>query len=294
MVHSITIFLSNLPNFFVIGAAKAGTTALYRYLSEHPQVSMSTPKEPHFFAPGAGPAHRRVSDRRSYEALFSASAIARGEASTSYSMYPRWSDVALRIHELVPRGRLIYLVRDPVERLQSWFANTEVPGRRASDFDRWLGDPYDARNERIASSRYMTQIREYLRRFAPEQLLVIDHDDLWHDRHGTLQEVFGFLGVDAHFWVEALESAHNTSGMQRRLSASGARIYQSRPLAHAVQVIPRRARPAARRASDAVFRRTIGPPHVGDDTREMLTELLREEMAQLRSFTGKAFPRWSM
>src|SRR5262245_61062132 len=92
--------LGALPNFFVIGAAKAGTTALHEYLAQHPQVSVSTPKEPHFFAPGAGPSYRRVTDRAVYEMLFSAEAPARGEASTSYSMYPLWAGVPTRIRAL--------------------------------------------------------------------------------------------------------------------------------------------------------------------------------------------------
>ena len=283
-----------LPNFLVIGAAKAGTTALYRYLSEHPQVSMSPTKEPHFFAPGAGPSHRRVTDRTVYEGLFSANASARGEASTSYSMFPRWSGVPARIRALVPEAQFIYLVRDPVQRLQSLYSQTEVPGRSAADFERWLGDLHDPMNWRVASSRYMTQIREYMKEFPAERLLVVAHDDLWHDRRGTLREVFGFLGVDADFWDDAFQATHNKSELQRRLSVRGARLYASKPFGVAAHALPRPARAVARRGSDAVLKRTTGPPEVGDSVREQLAQLLGREIEQLRSFTGKSFARWSM
>lgn len=286
--------LGGLPNFFLIGAAKAGTTALHRYLSGHPEVSMSEPKEPHFFAPGAGPPHRRVTDRAAYEELFSPSAPARGEASTSYSMHPRWPGVPARIRALVPDARFVYLVRDPVERLQAWFSQLQVPGGSAADFESWIGDLHDPMNWKVATGRYMNQIREYTNEFPADRILVVDHDDLLHDRRSALREVFGFLGVDVGFWDDAFEAIHNASSTQRRLSVHGARLYSSRAFALGARALPRRARGAARRGSDAVFRRTTGPPEVGAEIRGRLTELLGPEVEQLRSFTGKSFARWSL
>ena len=81
-----------LPTFFVIGAARAGTTSMHYYLSLHPQIQMSATKEPHYFAgppgeiPYGGP---RVDSLDDYRKLFDPSAPVRGEASPSYAAYPR-------------------------------------------------------------------------------------------------------------------------------------------------------------------------------------------------------------
>src|SRR5262249_23468866 len=155
---------------------------------------------------------------------------------------------------LVPEARFVYVVRDPVQRLQSLYSQLEVPGRGAAEFDGWLGDLHDPTNWKIAASRYMTQIREYTKEFAPQPLLVVDHDDRWHDRRGALREVFGFLGVDAEFWDDSYQATHNGTRMDRRLSVRGARLYTSKPLRVAAHVLPQRTRTAARRGSDAVFR----------------------------------------
>src|SRR5437016_1007207 len=106
-----------MPSFIVIGAQKAGTTSLDSYLRTHPQVAMSSVKETNFFveerAWGKG--------RRWYEGLFDAAgtATAVGEASPTYSMFPLFAGVPERMARLLPEARLIYLVRDPIERIRS-------------------------------------------------------------------------------------------------------------------------------------------------------------------------------
>ena len=105
-----------LPNFFIVGAAKSGTTSLYHYLGQHPQVFMSPVKEPNFFShgmsrrcPGA-PDEVVISDCGEYRDLFAGvqNECAIGEASTSYLPNP---DAALRIRERVPGARIIAMLR---------------------------------------------------------------------------------------------------------------------------------------------------------------------------------------
>src|SRR5215211_9390855 len=109
---------SRLPNFLVIGAMKAGTTSLYHYLRHHPQVFMPEIKELNFFNPLRN--WRRGVEW--YEEQFEGipdSVVAIGEASTSYTKFPWIREVPARITSVLGEIRLIYVVRDPIERMQS-------------------------------------------------------------------------------------------------------------------------------------------------------------------------------
>src|SRR5688572_24468381 len=108
-----------LPNFFIIGAMKAGTTSLWQYLRRHPEIFMSKLKEPGYFTEEL----RWDQGIEWYRSLFddAGSARAVGEASTSYTKWPRFAGIPARMHALVPEARLIYLVRDPGDRIRSHY-----------------------------------------------------------------------------------------------------------------------------------------------------------------------------
>ena len=111
---------TEMPNLFIIGAAKCGTTSLHCYLDLHPEISMSRIKEPRFFACPEGPREERaITDRNRYLALFEAGKKIRGEASPAYSQHPAVSGVPGRIAMESPDAKFIYLVRDPIERIES-------------------------------------------------------------------------------------------------------------------------------------------------------------------------------
>src|SRR5919106_4193832 len=98
-----------LPTFVIIGAQKCGTTALHSYLSRHPEVSMSRPKELDFFVEGAN--WEKGVDW--YRSRFDGAAKARGESSPNYTAHPMLAGVPERMAELVPDAKLIFMVRDP-------------------------------------------------------------------------------------------------------------------------------------------------------------------------------------
>jgi hypothetical protein len=106
-----------LPEFMIIGAAKAGTTALNEYLSQHPQIFMCPLKEPQFFSTDV------IYERGLawYEGLFADAKSGQicGEASTSYTFFPSTPLTPQRIHQAIPNVKLIYLIREPVSRIQS-------------------------------------------------------------------------------------------------------------------------------------------------------------------------------
>src|SRR4051794_21023487 len=106
---------SLLPNFFIIGAGKAGTTSLHAYLKLNPAIHMSKVKEPNFFTapdPARPHANGQMTDPEQYRAMFVTDKPLRGESSTSYTLHPLRPGVPERIHALVPDARFVYLVRD--------------------------------------------------------------------------------------------------------------------------------------------------------------------------------------
>src|SRR5687768_751449 len=113
-----------LPTFVIIGAMKCGTTSLHYYLAEHPDVCMSEVKETNFFVAELNYARGLPW----YESLFPRRAAACGEASPVYAATWRFAGIPERMHAVLPRARLIYIVRDPVERMVSQYKHTFARG----------------------------------------------------------------------------------------------------------------------------------------------------------------------
>lgn len=207
-----------LPTFFVIGAARAGTTSLHYYLSLHPQIQMSATKEPHYFAgpPGAlpygGPRVDRLDD---YRTLFDPGAQVRGEASPSYAAYPRRQGVPARIKELVPDARLIYLVRDPVDRTVSHYLHAVAVDGERRELAEAVSD-FDAANLYLCASRYASQLEQYLPHFAADRILIVEQNDLRHARNDTMRKIFAFLEVDSSFESPGFATEYRGSDAGRR------------------------------------------------------------------------------
>lgn len=286
----------SLPNFFVIGAAKAGTTSLHHYLGQHPQIQMSANKEPRFFA---GPENGipyppdRVSSLAEYELLFDPAFEVRGEASTDYAAHPRREGAPQRIRDLVPAAKFVYLVRDPIARSISHFQmGVALMGERRS-LSKALGDLSDLRSPYIASSLYASQLELYLRHFPQERFLVIDQADLLADRRSTLQRVFAFLAVDEGAALPDLD--------EELLSSAEWRTYSPRYLTAvdrfvvpATQWIPRGMRRTLRRSVERILWPPLERPSIGDELRARLEELYSPEANRLRALTGNEYASWSV
>jgi hypothetical protein len=217
-----------LPNFLVIGAAKSGTTSLYHYLGQHPEVFMSPVKEPRFLAlengvhAFAGPNDDYVLRDscltfESYAALFEGARDeqAVGEASTIYLDSGSAPD---NIQRRLPDVRLIAILRDPAERAYSAFLNQVRLGTEPEvDFARALAlEP-----ERCAAGWfhfwryrergfYYRHLVRYYQRFAADRIHVCLYEDLQRDPRSLLSDLFRFLGVNPSF-TPAMQHHHNTS-----------------------------------------------------------------------------------
>jgi hypothetical protein len=287
-----------LPTFLIIGAMKCGTTSLHYYLRLHPEIQIPTLKELNFFSgpPDRFPyptGARRITDLAEYESMFDAAFPARGEASPNYTVSPRREGVPEKIKELVPDARLIYLVRDPIDRtvgqyqLQVATANERRSLRDAIEAE--LSDPCSLY---VCPTFYARQLEQYLEHFASDRILVIDQAALLHDRRATLREVFSFVGVDDTFDSERFSEKLNTSEAHRTYSrfVVMSRFARGTPLLH----LPRGLRVFVRRGVERLVTRPLPPPVLDADLRERLRELYADDVMRLRQMTGKTFPTWSV
>jgi len=289
------------PDLLVIGAQKAGTTSLHRYLGQHPRILMSRVKEPGFLswpdeAECIGPPGEPVAaqDLETWETLFEGVEDMRadgrpcavGESTTAY-LYA--NGAAARAHEFVPDARIVALLRQPAERAFSNWMHARREGREPiSDFRSALG----AEEGRIGSgwgpmwhyarkSRYARQLRRWSKHFA-DRMLVLTTDELDRDSVATCQRVFGFLGLDPSFAPDC-EARYNAGGaprgikieskLQRALIAFGARI------------------PAGYRRTvrDALFPRVVLDP---EERRELTGRFFADDIAHTSEMIGQDLRHW--
>ncbi|MBV9293198.1 MAG: sulfotransferase domain-containing protein [Frankiales bacterium] len=276
-----------LPNFFILGAQKAGTTALHTYLSGHPEVFLPAWKEPDFFI------EARTWQRGLgwYEELFAGAgdAPARGEASTSYTMFPFFTGVPDRLFGVVRKPRLIYLMREPIARMRSAYQHGLARGVERRPIEDAL--LHEARY--LIPSCYAFQLEQWLPRVPRDRVLLLTAEALRHDRAATLRRVLEFLGVDPAWRPADLDQEHHVSDIKRAPRAS----WQSyRTVAARVPgAVPGRLRSAEARGS-RLLTRPIEPGEVvvSDDLRERLAALLRPDLVRLRGYLGTDFDCWGL
>lgn len=274
---------------------KGGTTSLYHYLRAHPQIYMPPFKAPEFFA-GEPRGRRDIDWYRRQFAGAEPGVVAIGEASNVYTKYPRYPGVPQRIAEHVAHVRLIYAVRDPIERIRSHYQTRVAEGTERDPFDvAVLGNPIY-----LDYSRYSLQIEQYMNFFPREQLLVITSENLRSARTSTVRSVYEFLGVDAAFVPEELDRDFYLT--HERASRS--------PLPVSIKKGLKKHFPETKRFKELesnvvrglnrLRRRSEHGPApaksfvIPDKTRAELVALLENDVRHLRSFLGSDFDGWGI
>ncbi len=289
-----------LPNFIVIGAAKAGTTALYWYLAEHPAVFMSPVKETNFFAYGLNgtgkllygdPMMHRfpIKSLAEYEQLFAGAgeASAVGEASPIYLECPQ---AAGRIQAVLPRALLICALRHPVERAYSDYQMyLRSRGRRLEPALDLAADAVWARPDShwMQIGRYYSQLKRYFDAFPRDQIRIFLFEDLRQDPLGVVQDLYRFLDVDPSF-VPDFDTPHNVGGMpSSRLLEN---LLTSRGIRSVVApLVPVRAANWVRRLRTRNMRQA--PPLPGS-LRLELTRHFRTDIARTAELIGRSLDHW--
>lgn len=289
-----------LPNFLIIGAGRCGTTSLYRYLEQHPDVYVSPIKEARYFSyEGDETSSFHVRDQTAYEALFSGvtTETAVGEASPDY-LYN--SNSPQRICDAIPNARLISVFRDLADRAYSHYLILVRDGVvRGLSFEEILesgGPDHEGEPLReciLRSGRYYTHLSRYLELFPRDHIGIFFYEDLMSDGEGLMRRVYEFVGVDPTFSAAA-SFRHNSSAVPRipALHWSIERLVKAE---NSAKVIAKHVLPAStRRKLYENFRKmSMRPPdRLAKSTRERLISIYADEIAGLEKLTGRDLSAW--
>lgn len=225
-----------LPDFIIIGAQKAGTTSLYHYLSQHPEIVLSARKELHYFD------HSYQKGEYWYRGQFpsvrrnkAVKQIITGEATPNYIFHLRCPS---RIRETVPDIKLIAVLRNPVDRAISHYSHVrryaaeplsmmeaflQEQNRLAPEIERMRVDPYYKSTihqyySYLSRGKYLDQLERYRNVFPRDRLFLLKAEDLFSNPTMVLEEVYTFLGV-SNFFVPDDLCPRNVGGYDRNAAS---------------------------------------------------------------------------
>ena len=272
-------------SFVVIGAMKSGTTTLTDQLTRHPSICFSRVKEPNFF--------NRSDDWRaelpSYHAAFEPrEGQICGEGSTQYTNFPDSRHAAERLHAYNPDLKLLYLMRDPVERAISHYAYEVVRGRaKPEDVDAaLLGDP-----RFVNWSRYGVQLRRYIELFGRDQVMPLVSEEFLAEQSAGLRRVAEFIGVEPDFF-DGVENAHSLPTVSRPFLST--RVWRFRT-ERRVDTVARLAPGALKRwLRTRLSRRLDHKPEPSPCVRRLLGCLLEDDVRFVEELLERPVTAWHL
>lgn len=301
-----------LPDFLVVGAPKAGSTAVHQALVEHPQLFLSNPKEPKYFLTGGtkptrssqrgpGDAHSAqewIWQRERYEQLFDAAPpdTLRGE-STPFYLWDKQSHA--RIYDAIPHAKLIAIIRDPVDRAYSNWTHLRSDGLEPEpDFlaacrlePRRVAAGFAPFWRYLELGRYGEQLEHLFSVFPREQVHVLRYKELIDDPQATLDAIFAFLGAKQGVVTRIPPS--NTSGWARDSAVNAALRRAIRGGAVLGSFVPPNIwRQAQRPLVNTLKREKTHRPTLSVDYRRELVEHFRADIALLESLLGRSYSDW--
>jgi hypothetical protein len=294
-----------MPNFLILGAAKTGTTSIYRYLKQHPEIYMSPAKEPRFFIfeneilqfNGIGDEIETAkTSLQEYQELFAKvrGEKAIGEASTMYL----WSQKApQRIKYYLPNVRLIAILRDPVERAYSNYLHLKQAQREPlASFAEAIGQE----PQRIKDNWwpfwyyqnqgfYYQQLQRYFDLFAKEQIKVFLYEDLKTNPSKLLQSIFGFLELDATFQPD-LSTKTRKAPLIPKNKVLHSLISQPNFLKSFLKpLVPKKTR---QKIVEEIEQKNLIKPQVSKEIRQQLIAEYQEDILQLQDLIQRDLSSW--
>lgn len=269
-----------LPNFLIIGAAKCGTTSLYRQLQLHPDIFLPPRvKEPTFFSEhGVGTWKR---GRRWYQSLFAnwRGERAVGEASTSYTKAPWYGDAPEKIHSLVPNVKLIYMVRDPFAQIYSHY-------RHMTYFDKLecsLEDALKCDTFLVSVASYAMQISRFLNFFRKDQILLVPFEEYCRQPVRKAQQVCEFLEVNSSIELVLDQPENQAEGRKKVRPFHIPMVYE---------VLRKRAPYSFMQIFDSALTTPLPKPELSEDASSHLAKSLAPEVLMLKQLFESQLEEW--
>lgn len=281
------------PNFFIVGAPKAGTSSLHAYLQAVPGIFMSRLKEPNYFArivvPDDHPV-RPIRDEQKYLQLFSGATTETviGEASPTYLADP---EAPRLIREVSPGARILISLRDPVERAYSHYLMMRNNGFANESF---LAEAQ--RGLRLQGQRniiilrpdvglYHEQVRRHLETFGTAQVKIIIFEEFMADVSGTLRQIAEFLGIQEEFANVKMPVYRQFAEVRGPLARY---IFGNRTIARASEML---VSPKLRKwVREKFLVKDAKKPEMDQDARRFLTDFYREDVSKLSSLLERPLP----
>jgi len=272
-----------LPNFIGIGAVKAGSTSIYHYLGEHPDIYVSPVKETNFFAyEGQRLPRFRIRTWAAYAVQFAQVAGERavGEFSPIYMEHPR---AARRIADALPGVKLIASLRSPADRAYSgWIGSVrQALESKPAEVAICLGSRY------IERGFYSRMLQPYLDLFPRDRIKVVVFEDLAADAAGTMSEIYEFLEVDPSF-VPDVTTRHNAASLPKypRLNRAWQALRRAQPEWFRA---PEFVIQANQRLMESTYTK---PPPMDPNLRGRLLEAYHDEIGRVEELLGRDLSIW--
>lgn len=260
-----------LPDFIIIGAMKAGTSTLHSNLQLHPEIGMSTLKEPQYFT--------IFYDRPLswYENQFDSGKMTNGESTPAYSwnhIYPETPD---RIKKIIPDAKLIYVLRDPIDRIISHLHHDLYRDRIKSENINQVVflDP-----QYLLTSQYFFQSSKYLEYFKKENIYFVETSSLKNNLNGTLNEICDFLGTSRFEFTDKLKVRNQSSRKY---------LIKNYDMVH--KYFPRRVTILYHWLFYFINKK-IERPQLSPEVLSNLKKELHDDVEKLKMLTGKSFESW--
>ena len=278
------------PNFFIVGAARCGSSSLYEYLKSTQGVYMSPVEEPNYFSVSVNKDLvflGAIRDKKKYLELFKdvKDEIAIGEATPSYLWDPKTPKL---IHDRIPKAKIIILLRDPIERAYSHFLKVVSTGYDSHPFldsiKRSLYTPPDYSGRVVEGGLYYEQVKRYLDIFGKDQVRIYISEEFFADTRKTVVDVLDFLGVDSEP-PESLDKIYSSTREPRgKISAKIIKSGTMRKIGR--KIIPRSTAPTI----ISIFGKKTKKSPMREEAKKLLKEIYKDDVKKLENLLGRSLP----
>jgi len=282
--------MNRWPNFFIVGAPRAGTTSLYEYLKKTKGVYLPYIKEANYFTASINPdllMMQIISDKKKYLDLFKdvKDEIAIGDSSGLYLWDPKAPKL---IHDVAPNAKIIILLRDPIERAYSHFLKLVSFGQDSHPFSesikKALKAPPDYSGRVVECGLYYEQVKRYVNLFGKDQVKIYIYEEFFKDPRSYVKEILEFLGINEEP-PSSVGEIHNPLIEPRGKIAK--KIMQSKLMKKAgKKILPKSAGPSLK----IIFGKKTKKPPMQGEAKKLLEEIYNDDVKKLENLLGRSLP----
>ena len=274
-------------DFMIIGAMKCGTTTLAEILSNHPDVCFSRQKEPHFFSKNTN--WRNCLEE--YQSLYQPNGQQIcGEASTTYTFYPQYN-ACPEIYQFNPNLKLIYMMRNPVDRVVSQYLHCYSRGYTSLPLEKAiLSSP-----GYINITRYYIQIRPYLELFGEQKVLLLTLEEFLGSKRDTLTKIANFLNIDPEKFGDFEQIHANKSIGEAKRNMRVKNIGHNSIISSIKPYIPKTLREITTKGIHKLTARKIAhKPDLSDSLKKIINDLLILDVLEIEKIMGRKIEEWDL